>query len=216
MLGRIYESAFHTKGKFVLKVFDRHSMSSFRQEEEHMPPLTPDLDLTFQQLQFTEKVAALEKYLKREVYRRLEDIQGRDVPRQTACIELAYYYASKYTYRDVSSPILDIPDIFMEYIRGFPLSNIYEAGQLPARRDTWQGICEDAIRVINVIRGRDIINRDVNVRSSVVCHNPVSKTYENADQAGQNEEGPIGMIIERRLEQLRDGGFRYDESEKGK
>jgi tRNA A-37 threonylcarbamoyl transferase component Bud32 len=145
-----------------------------------------------------------------EVYERLYDIQGRDVPRCFARLS------------SLNSEYLGFPGILLEFIRGFPLASL--ASHAP--RDDWQYICEDSIRIVNLIGGRGIRNGDVKPRNFLVRKDPDTRKFKvfmidfglctfrkhNEDdqdwrewKALEDEEGAVGLVMERKLK----GGFKY-------
>lgn len=112
----------------------------------------------------------------------------------------------------------------MQYIEGFSLTDITRH----APRETWQSICEKAIRIVNIIGDREILNEDVKTRSFIVQGNPGKKfkvfmtdfglcyfrrEYEDdkewrRSKSNQDDEGAIGYFMQRHLE----GGFVYHRS----
>ena len=89
-----------------------------------------------------------------------------------------------------------------------------------APRETWQYICEDAIRIVNVIGDRDIRNEDVKPRNFIIRWEPVEGKFkafmidfalcefrrEDQDErdwrewkAIQDEEGAVGYVMQRYL-----------------
>jgi hypothetical protein len=67
-----------------------------------------------------------------------------------------------------TSEYLGCEGILLEFIQGFPLTNLADH----APNYTWQDICEDAIQIVNHIGGRDICNRDVKTRNFIVRKDP--------------------------------------------
>ncbi|KAF2811442.1 uncharacterized protein BDZ99DRAFT_497205 [Mytilinidion resinicola] len=171
-----------------------------------------------------------------EVYRRTRDMHGIDVPRCIATVELLEYNMSRCTSGTETSKFYDCPGILLQYIKGFPLSDLYE-GDPGAPRETWQYICEDAIRIVNAMSAHNICNDDVNVRNSVVAWDPITERYKvrmidfghitfkmpgesdrdfREKRAHTDEEGAIGLIMESKLKEKRGGGFVYTPSEESK
>lgn len=100
----------------------------------------------------------------RTVYDLLRDLQGKHVPTVFArpCI------------RDTSDPVsgsasgyLDRPGLLLEYIQGFPLTDL--ASRQP--REDWQGLCEEAILILHLISQKGICNKDVRTRSFILRPN---------------------------------------------
>ena len=156
-----------------------------------------------------------------QVYDTVKDLQGKDIPKLLACA-LAPGSSSA-----VLEPVSrGFPGLLIEYIPGIPLTDI--ADHIP--RESWQGICEDAIRILNLMGDRGILNEDVKTRSFIVNLEEGSRTkmidfalckfredYEDDDdwqgwKAIQDEEGAIGRVMQDRL----DGGFVYHRSDRWK
>lgn len=95
-------------------------------------------------------------------------------------------------------------------------------------RESWQAICEDAIRIVNLIGDLGILNEDVKTRSFIVRGDlrdgfkvamidfalcKFRQDYEsvyNWDKwkSIQDEEGAVGYVMQRHL----NGGFLYHRS----
>ncbi|OQD67360.1 hypothetical protein PENDEC_c039G02274 [Penicillium decumbens] len=114
------------------------------------------------------------------------------------------------------------------YIEGFPLTDIADY----APRESWQTICEDAIRIINLIGDLGILNENVKTRS-FIAHEDMNaengfkvtmtdfalckfrREYEDdydwdTWKAMQDEEGAVGYVMQRRLQ----GGSVYHRSDR--
>lgn len=122
------------------------------------------------------------------------------------------------------SEYIGIPGILLQYIEGFLLTDI----ETCAPRDSWQSICEDAIRIINLAGDRGILNRDVKTRNFVVQIHPQNQfhifmidfavcefreQYPNEAEwerwkSEEDEEGAVGCVMQRNLQ----GGFVYHRS----
>lgn len=92
-----------------------------------------------------------------EVYERVKDLQGKDVPRLMAYVSLSPCPSSY-------NNLFGCPGILLEFIDGFSLADLKDH----APKDTWQSICDDAIRVVNLIGDRDLRNDDVHPRNAIV------------------------------------------------
>lgn len=155
-----------------------------------------------------------------DAYSLLHDMQGKHVPRLFARLLLRSSDSSA-----AHEMYLDCPGILLEYIQGFPLTDL--ADNAPEK--DWQYICEDAIRIVHLIGDRGICNRDVTTRSFIVREDPGPgpRTFKvfmtdfglcvfrsqakndrefNEWQADEDEEGAVGRVVETRLK----GGFKYD------
>ena len=152
-----------------------------------------------------------------KVYDRIQDIQGKDVPRLFARLS-----ARPSSNSSSISEYLGCKGILLEFIQGFPLTNLSDH----APNDTWQYICEDAIQIVNRIGGRDICNKDVKTRNFIVRKDPDTgrlkvfmidfglcrlrkRRLDDQDwkwmKAVMDEEGAVGKVMERKLK----GGFEY-------
>jgi hypothetical protein len=153
-----------------------------------------------------------------EVYRRIQDLQGTDVPKVLVTVTLSDDSGTKHKY-------LECPGLLLEFIEGIPLSDIDTS--IP--REAWQDLCEDAIRIVHTISDRDIRNEDVKPRNFIVRKEGdkykaimidfalcvFKKSDEELSewreaQASQDEEGAVGYVMARKL----GDGFRYTRSEK--
>ncbi|KAI9690112.1 MAG: hypothetical protein M1822_009073 [Bathelium mastoideum] len=156
-------------------------------------------------------------------------MEGLTIPRLSAVVRLGSSSACAPSTHTPLNVYLDCPGILLEYIEGFPLTDI----ALHAPREDWQQICEDAIQIINRIGDRHIRNEDVKTRSFIVRKDPQSEKFrvcmvdfgscvlrkpdESDDEwrewkAMQDEEGAIGLVMQRQL----DGGFKYTRSPESK
>jgi hypothetical protein len=91
----------------------------------------------------------------------LHDLQGIHVPKLYEKVTLG----SPDNGDGSANPYLSCPGIIMQYIEGFPLTDI--ATELPSER--WQWVCDTAIKIIHRIQDHGISNTDVNTRSFIVC-----------------------------------------------
>jgi hypothetical protein len=251
-------SASGLAGHMILKLYDRRFATQLRKDEE-IPPWTSDIEQEYRQFvldggaaDFIAKLrthsnmveeegkswnaaqneAYLYNYMRElydaetEVYRRVQDIQGKDVPRLVASFPMLQSHSSLSPPGPVGG-YADFPAILLELIQGFALNEL--AAHAP--RETWQYICEDAIRIVNVIGDRNIRNEDVSPRNFIVCWKPVEGKFKafmidfalckfrRQDQderdwrewkAIQDEEGAMGYVMQRYLK----GGFVYRRSDK--
>ncbi len=161
-----------------------------------------------------------------EVYRRLKDMQGKDVPRLIARVKLPGCTPSPIG-SNANCKYIDCPGILLDLIEGFPLTDL----ATHAPREIWQNVCEEAIRIVNTIGDRGIRNEDVKTRSFVVNKNSVNARFNvvmldfascqlrRPDQgerdwmewkALQDEEGAVGYVMQKNLK----GGFKYHRSAK--
>ncbi|KAJ6188445.1 hypothetical protein N7519_003353 [Penicillium mononematosum] len=248
MLIRMACSALGLEDDMILKLFDRRFATQLR-EDEKIRPWTPETETEYHQFILdggaSEFVAQLndgeapegstwsaamdETYLhdhmldlyktEAQVYSNLKEIQGTDIPKLLASAIMPIPCPAQ-----TSSEYTDIPGILLQYIEGFPLTDIEEY----TPRESWQAICEDAIRIINLIDDLGILNEDVKTRSFIVrghAGNGFRVTmidfalckfrqgYKDAYEwdkwkSIQDEEGAVGYVMQRRLK----GGFSYRRS----
>ncbi|KAJ5245117.1 hypothetical protein N7489_005213 [Penicillium chrysogenum] len=236
------------EGDMILKLFDRRFATQLR-EDEKIRPWTPDTETEYCQFildggasEFitqlndgetpegsTWSAAMDETYLhdhmldlyktEVQVYNTLKEIQGTDIPKLLASAVIPIPCLGQ-----TSSEYTDIPGILLQYIEGFPLTDIEEY----TPRESWQAICEDAIRVINRIGDLGILNEDVKTRSFIVRKDAGNgfkvtmidfalckfrQDYKDVYdwdkwKSIQDEEGAVGYVMQRRLK----GGFSYRRS----
>lgn len=156
-----------------------------------------------------------------EVYNTLKDLQGKDVPQLFASVTIPIAINPP---TSSASQFVDPPGILLQYITGFELTDLAEC----APRECWQSIGEDAIRVVNLVGDRGILNQDVKRRNLIVqkqkeyafkvfmidfalCQ--FRRDFEDEAKwdhmkAHQDEEGAVGRVLERELK----GGFKYNRS----
>lgn len=246
------------EGHMILKLYDRRFATQLRKDEE-IAPWTLEIEQEYRQFVLDGGAAAfiaklrthsnmveeegkswnaaqneayLYNYMRElydaeiEVYRRVQDIQGKDVPRLMASFPMLQSHSSLNP-PDPVGRYADFPAILLELIQGFALNKL--AAHAP--RETWQYICEDAIRIVDIIGDRNIRNEDVSTRNFIVRWNPVEAKFKafmidfalckfrRQDQderdwrewkAIQDEEGAVGFVMQRLLK----GGFVYHRSVK--
>ncbi|PLN83094.1 hypothetical protein BDW42DRAFT_68395 [Aspergillus taichungensis] len=247
MLIRMACSSLRLEGDMILKLFDRRFATQLR-EDEKIRPWTPDTEGEYRRFihdggaaEFvtqlnddetpegsTWSAAMDETYLhdhmldmyktEIQVYSTLREIQGTDIPKLLATAIMPIPYPGQ-----TGSEYTDIPGVLLQFIKGFPLTEIEEC----APRESWQAVCEDAIRIINRIGDLGILNEDVKTRSFIVredagngfkvtmidfalCKFRQDYNDYNWDKwkSLQDEEGAVGYVMQRRLK----GGFSYHRS----
>ncbi|KAJ5100271.1 hypothetical protein N7456_006323 [Penicillium angulare] len=158
----------------------------------------------------------------KEAYQTLHDSQGKDVPRLIADV----FISGGDT--DFPQPhSQEFPGILLQHIKGFPLTDITDH----APKELWQSICDDAIRIINLMGDKGILNEDVNTRSFIVDLDPEEtlgfkvtmidlalcsfrREYEDEQEwteskaIEEEEEEAIGIVMQHKL----GGGFVYHRS----
>lgn len=239
--------------RVILKLYDRRFATGLR-EDQKIQPWTFEIEQEYQQTILDGRVSEFIKslhseddedekeeeepwnaaqdeaylfdYMQRlyeaeyEVYQRLEDIQGRDIPRFLGRVKMPGNDSQSTTV----SEYVDCPGILLQYIEGVPLSDLASF----APKEAWQEICEDAIRIVNLLGDRGILNEDVKPWNFIVrkesdinfkvfmidfalCN--FREEYEDEEdwlesKAMEDEEGAVGCVMESRLE----GGFVYHRS----
>lgn len=256
MVVRIECPAFALDGNedVVLKVWDRRFAQQVRKngkmqpwslelEKEYVQFAGDDVGLKFinalpenppwSEAQFwnpSQDEASLQYYLQGlhdteiKVYNTLQDSQGKDIPRLIADVEIA-----------VNDP--EMPEahkqsfsgILLQHIPGFPLRNLADN----APRELWQSICDDAIRIINLMGDQGILNEYMDTSSFIVnldveegsrfkltminfCQCNFRDEFETEEEwsqekAIQEEEEAIGRVMQSRLDEV-GGGFVYHPS----
>lgn len=177
-----------------------------------------------------------------ETYKRMQDVQGKDIPRLVAAVLLPDYYSSPHT-----SPTLSFQNLWsttsgllLQYIpNAYTLEELYSLRmppQIPV--SAFQYICDDAIHTVRKFMARGIMNADVNVRNTLIwwsgekykvflidfghccfkdeCPEEVGEHGWRTKQALVDEEGAIGRVMEANLKVFRGGGFTYRESKYGR
>ncbi|KAJ5519397.1 hypothetical protein N7453_001819, partial [Penicillium expansum] len=232
------------EGDVVLKLFDRRFATELRKNES-ISPWTLDIEQKYHQFILDGDAAKLvaelaadrelpgrsldtwnssqeETYLhdymqglyetETRVYNTLTDMQGNEIPRLFSCVTVP----SSTRRRILCSA--NTPT-FLESFCNIAVC---------APRDSWQSICEEAIRIVNLVGDRGILNEDVKTRSFVVQSRPENQfhvfmidfalcdfreAYEDETEweglkAVQDEEGAVGYVMQRKLQ----GGFLYHRS----
>lgn len=241
------------EGDMVLKLFDRRFATELRNKDE-LSPWTSDIERNYHQFILNGHAAKLvaelaadrdlpgrnfytwstsqeETYFhdymqglyetETQAYDTLTDMQGNDIPRLFSRVTMPIPTPAR---NNLLSEYIDIPGVLLQYIEGFPLTDI----AICAPRDSWQTICEDAIRIVNRVGDRGILNEDVKTRSFVVQSRPENQYHvfmidfalcdfreEYPDEtewekckARQDEEGAVGFVMQKALQ----GGFVYHRS----
>ncbi|KAJ6035967.1 hypothetical protein N7540_000246 [Penicillium herquei] len=243
-------------GDMVLKVFDRRFAIQLRKDEK-IQPWTADVEKDYHHFvhdgRAEEFIAALnsdgdiarpeepwnklqeEAYLhdhlldlyktEVKVYNLLRDLQGKEIPDLFSTVLIPGFDP------DVLEPVTGgFPGIILKHIEGFPLTNIADH----APKETWQSICDDAIRILHLMGDRGILNEDVKTRSFIVnLDSEQPKQFKmtmidlalckfreeykdeqewSESKAIQEEEEAIGLIMRDKL----NGGFVYHRSERYK
>lgn len=154
-------------------------------------------------------------------YNALEDTQGITVPKMFASVKIP---SSTGEQEAQVKQYTNVSGLLLQYIDGFPLTDIADY----APRETWQFVCEEAIRILHVTSDHGILNDDVNTRNFIVQRNKQNEYRvfmidfglcsfredfdDEADwikwKAITDEEGAVGVVMHAKLK----SGFVYTPS----
>ncbi|KAF5867474.1 uncharacterized protein Bfra_010448 [Botrytis fragariae] len=161
------------------------------------------------------------------VYRKLEHLQGKEIPQLLAQVRLHATTAVDEV-SDNATDFFQIKGILIELIDGYTLS------ELPtnAPRESWGDICHEAVRVVRLLDDYSILNEDVRPSNIMVTRQSTQDKYrivmldfaqcvfrdpEETDKQwgrkkwNQDEEGAIGLVMRHRLKKL-DYDFPFEHS----
>lgn len=149
-----------------------------------------------------------------EAYSRLKDLQGKSVPRFLADVRLDIF--------PTQDAFFEVRGILLELITGYSLDDLTKY----AHQSSWQRICDETIRTINLVSDHGILNEDVKPRNVLIRTHDNLSGYEvviidfaqcrfremgqseaawKHEKWRQDEEGAIGYVMERKLK----GAFEY-------
>ena len=152
-----------------------------------------------------------------EAYDRLKDLQGKNVPRLLTGIRFHAF--------PTQNPFFEVRGILLELITGYSLADLTKH----ACQSSWQRICDETIRIINLISDHGILNEDVKPRNVLVRTHVNLPEYEifvidfaqcrfrevgqpeaawRHEKWRQDEEGAIGYVMAQKLK----GAFEYKPS----
>ncbi|KAF1935799.1 hypothetical protein EJ02DRAFT_460040 [Clathrospora elynae] len=163
------------------------------------------------------------------VYRRLEEEQGKSMPRLIGRVELPHYYSSRYCSADTEHRIADFKGLLMQFIDSFTLEALFQADISPAPRDAYESIIDNAIQKIHNIIARGFLKHKGRTHKVVVRWVAIDRRYQTyfidltnwrlrkdesdrdwrLEQANMEEEGAIGQVMQGRLKKFRRGGYTY-------
>ena len=136
-------------------------------------------------------------------YAHLEDLQGKRVPQFLAHVHMNVF--------PTDNPLFQVHGILIEFIEGYHLSELPNELQ-----STWQSICDEAIRTINLIGDHGVLNEDVRPHNIILRKQATSpapeifvidfgqcrfrEDYESDadwvhEKSVQDEEGAIGYVM---------------------
>ncbi|KAJ5255425.1 hypothetical protein N7497_007089 [Penicillium chrysogenum] len=170
-----------------------------------------------------------------EAYETMKDLQDISIPRMFARTKIL---GPKCTQGQRFSRYFEHPGILMEYIEGFPLPELPKN----APKKAWQPIVDKAIEIVNEIMRHGVLNDDTNVRCFIVQPDPANDPDLDSDseykfklamidfghtrfrrqylpgedwrwwEAQNDAEGAIGLIMHRRLGEVYEGVYLYEET----
>lgn len=140
-------------------------------------------------------------------YAHLQDLQGKSVPQLFASVHMDAF--------STNHPLFEVQGILIEFIEGYCLSEL-----LNEPESTWQSICDEAVRTIDLIGNHGVLNEDVRPSNIIVRKRATSPTAEvfvidfgqcrfredyesdaewEHEKSVQDEEGAVGYVMARRL-----------------
>ena len=155
-----------------------------------------------------------------KAYAHLTQLQGKSVPRFYASVDVNAFPTT------TKIPLFSVSGILIEFIDGYSLS---ELRLNEPDKSTWQSICDEAVRTINLIGDYGVLNEDVRPHNMLVRKKTTSTAAEvfvidfgqcrfREDYAPdaewlhekkvQDEEGAIGYVMAHRLK----GKIEYEPS----
>lgn len=158
------------------------------------------------------------------VYKLLPHLQGKGIPEFYGGVRLfdPPSSAGNSPFAEDIAKYFEIHGILIEFIDGFSLRDL----AYNAPRESWQAICEEAIRIVLAVSEPGILNEDCCVRNFLVRKNETNGNYEvfqidfalsyerDPEQSDESwllektekdEEGAIGTVMEHKLK----GAFVY-------
>ncbi|KAF2854172.1 hypothetical protein T440DRAFT_269989 [Plenodomus tracheiphilus IPT5] len=171
-----------------------------------------------------------------ELYRRARwhHLDGQDVPRFISSVTIPCSYTSMACV-DTCTPKASTPGNLMQYIPGFPLSDLYKSPSPHPPRSTWQPLIDEAAHMATKIAQHwDARNLDCCPRNTVVHWDPIIQGWKvmfidfghcNYRPAGMSdwnwrglkscgdEEGEIGISMKSQLKKMKDFDYVYTRSE---
>ena len=149
-----------------------------------------------------------------EAYSRLRDLQGKNIPRFLADV--------RFNASPVQNELFEVRGILLELITGYSLADLAKC----AHQSSWQRICDEAIRTVNLISDHGILNEDVKPRNILIRTHDKDSEYQvvvidfaqcrfreldqseavwKHEKCRQDEEGAIGFVMAHEL----NGAFEY-------
>ncbi|KAF9476077.1 hypothetical protein BDN70DRAFT_995966 [Pholiota conissans] len=241
LLVRLDDPVEENRYKAILKIYGRRFMSTSRRYYKQSE-WSPSLERLYRKFALQHPRSQPDfprpEDGQLEVYRRLSELQGKDVPRLYGRIELLDTYHSHDPFQMGPSPrplngFSDILSGLLQYIpNAFTLQDIWKEDIPPAPREAWQYIIDDAVRIVCLIRDREIINRDARPWNILVYWDAVTSMYKvfaidfamceickdelelqwRKKQVWSNEEDAIGEFMEARLKRNQGGGYEFTRS----
>ncbi|KAL8974698.1 MAG: hypothetical protein Q9197_001067 [Variospora fuerteventurae] len=148
-----------------------------------------------------------------EAYSRLQDLQGRSIPRFLADVTFDAFPMQQ------NNAFFQVRGILLELITGYSLADLAKY----APQSSWQRICDEAIHTINLISDHGVLNEDVKTRNVLIRTHDNNKDLEECEvvmidfalcrfreidqseadwrheKCRQDEEGAIGYVMAHKL-----------------
>ena len=143
-----------------------------------------------------------------KAYAHLKDLQGKSVPQFFASVHVNAF--------STNNSLFEVQGILVEFIEGYSLSKL--AQEEP--ESTWQSICDEAIRTINLIGDHGVLNEDVRPHNIILRRQAMTAAPEvfvidfaqcrfrgdhdteaewKHAKSVEDEEGAIGYVMAHRL-----------------
>ena len=116
---------------------------------------------------FFDKETRLLYETEKEVYRRADRLQGRDIPRLLLDVDLI-------SSSDTIPPGFQCPGFLLQFIPGFNLADM----ATHAPKEHWQDIGDEAIRIVHAIGDLGVLNKDVQRLNFIVNWDPRTKKFK--------------------------------------
>jgi hypothetical protein len=165
-----------------------------------------------------------------EAYRRARPLQGIGIPRFVSSLQVSRFDSPEH----IDESPTAIPGILIQYVPGFPLTELYESPNPPIPQGSWIPVINDAIRVTQELGRVGIVNGDTCPRNTIVHWDPITNAYKGMlidfghcqfrrpgwtdeewgrYQCIHDEEGDIGREMEVWLRRKKGSSYVYEHSE---
>ncbi|KAI9714547.1 MAG: hypothetical protein M1812_006352 [Candelaria pacifica] len=164
------------------------------------------------------------------VYERLQKLQGHDIPKLFANVRLHRSSLDPSAPTGDTAKYFEIPGLLMEYIDGFPMSEI----DAYAPSESWQAVIDDGLEIVNHLTDHGVLNRDTKPRNILVRKADNEAGYKaimidfglgsirdpskpdgdlqwRYDKWSEDEQGAIGVVMEGTLKKIKPGVVKFVE-----